>query len=394
MKFEEIWGRIARQNPGLRAASLAVEAAEGRSLQAAARPNPEIEWEAEEFGGEGERSGWGGAETTLRIVQEIETGGKRGARAAVAAAEREAACIDHEIRRLDVWFFAVDSFGRVWAAQEKAALAEENLRLLAAIREAARQRVSAGKVPPLDETRAEVELALSEAARGSARRDLDAARRSLASLWGETDPAFERVEGDLDRLVDPSEFPASLEGGDRSPELVRIDRERAARAAALRAEKAARIPNLSVSGGIRRLEGTGERSYTAGLSLPLPLFDRNREAVRAAASEAARAESEGEAARLDLGARLARLRAEALNAYEEVEALRGAALPAAAEALEVATIGYEHGRFGYLDLLEAERSFIELRTRLVEGLLRYHISVAEIARAAGDTSVSLFSVRP
>lgn len=394
LTFEEIWRRIVARNPGLWAAERAVDAAEDRSEQAGARPNPEIEWEAEGFGGEEERAGWSGAETTLRIAQTIEIGGKRGARAAVAAAEREAARADREEVRLDLWFRAVDAFVGVWGAEEHAALAEANARLLAAIHEAAGRRVAAGDVPPLDETRAKVERVLAETARNAAEREREASRRALAALFGEPDASLGRVEGDFEHPIDPADFALSLDGGARSPELLRLEREREGIAAALRREKASRFPDLTVAGGLRREEESGERSFVAGLSLPLPLFDRNSAAVRAAASDLARAESEREAAALDLEARLAHLLAGARNAHDEAAVLREIALPAAEEALEAARIGYEHGKLGYLDLVEAERSFVDLRARLTDGLVRYHITVAEIARAVGETSISACSIEP
>ncbi len=75
------------RSPKLASFSAEVRAREARTLQAGLLPNPEIEGSFEDFGGSGERRGAGSAESTLRLSQPIELGGKRGLRSAVATFE-------------------------------------------------------------------------------------------------------------------------------------------------------------------------------------------------------------------------------------------------------------------------------------------------------------------
>jgi len=45
-------------------------------------------------------------------------------------------------------------------------------------------------------------------------------------------------------------------------------------------ENAKKIPDLTVSGGVRRLNENDDTAFVMGFSVPLPLFDRNQGALR------------------------------------------------------------------------------------------------------------------
>ncbi len=90
-------------NPELKAFSWDVRVSEARQLQASLWPNPELEVEVEEVGGQGQRSGFDAAETTIQLSQLIELGDKRNKRTKLASMEKELAGWDYEARRLDVF---------------------------------------------------------------------------------------------------------------------------------------------------------------------------------------------------------------------------------------------------------------------------------------------------
>jgi len=45
--------------------------------------------------------------------------------------------------------------------------------------------------------------------------------------------------------------------------------------------------------------------------------------------------------------------------------------------------GYDYGRFGYLEVLDAQRTMVELRFRHVDALSRYHHSVVWVESLIG-----------
>ena len=58
----------------------------------------------------------------------------------------------------------------------------------------------------------------------------------------------------------------------------------------------------------------------------------------------------------------------------------GPALAAAEEAARIARIGYREGKFGQLDLLDAERTLTETRAAAIAALLAYHDAQAQLER--------------
>ena len=134
--------------------------------------------------------------------------------------------------------------------------------------------------------------------------------------------------------------------------------------------------------GGRRYEDNGDTALMAGVSAPLPLFDRNRGAVAAATAQLSAAEARLNGARLEAEAawRAAAAQTSAgevrLNAAVEGEA-------ATREAYRLTRIGYEAGRTSLLELSAARRALVEAQTRLVEVQLARIRAEAVLARLAG-----------
>src|SRR5882672_6297856 len=121
------------QNPELSAFAWEVRAAEARTLQAGLRPNPELGLDVENLAGTGAFRGGRSAETTLRLSQVIELGGKRSRRLRVAALERDLAAWDYETKRLEVLTAVAQTFVEVLRAQERLRAEEELVRLAAQV---------------------------------------------------------------------------------------------------------------------------------------------------------------------------------------------------------------------------------------------------------------------
>ena len=272
------------ENPKLRSYSLEVRAAEARVLQAGLRPNPEIELGIGEFGGSGSRSGLKSAETTLQFSQLIELGRKRAKRRRVAIFEGELAGWDYESARLDVLAETTMAFIDLLAAQRRSELSLNTLKLAKEFHLIVTERVQAGKVSPLEERRARVALALSEIQSERAKRELNAFRSKLSAMWGKESANFREAMGKLEPLFPPPV--SNLEDWPiHNPDLDRWETEIELREAAHRLEKSRRIPDLTVGAGIQSFNETDETSAVVAASIPIPLFDRNQGAIRAAELE-------------------------------------------------------------------------------------------------------------
>ena len=370
-------------SPDLAAASQGVLAAEGSTRQAHAWTNPELEVEAAEFGGTGTRQGYDGAETSVRLTQPIELGGKRVTRRRVAQAEARLAGWDYEATRLDVLTQTKKAFVEVLLAQGQVALAESLLALAGDIQRAAAERVKAGKVPLLEETKAGVEVANARIVRDRAVRELDKARKHLAASWGETSPAFKEAGGDLETFRELPTAESLTALLDEAPEVARWKEEVAKARENVALEKAARIPDVNVSAGISRFEEDGSYAGTASLAFPLPLFDRNAGGLDAATRQVMRVEYEQRAARLAIMTELTEAHSQLESTRAEAQAIKADLLPGAEQALAAAQIGYREGKHGHLEVLDAQRTVSEAKAHYLDVLADYQKAVADVERLTG-----------
>jgi len=151
----------------------------------------------------------------------------------------------------------------------------------------------------------------------------------------------------------------------------------------LRVERRKAIPDVSVSAGFRRFEEDGATAAVAGVSIPLPLFDRNQGAVYEASKRAEKAQDEYESARVQLLADLSQATAQLSTAQASLAVLRDTVLPAAQQAYDASTTGFEAGKFGFLDVIDAQRSLLQARSRYLNTLVAAYQASTTIARLLG-----------
>jgi cobalt-zinc-cadmium efflux system outer membrane protein len=142
-------------------------------------------------------------------------------------------------------------------------------------------------------------------------------------------------------------------------------------------------PDLTIGAGLRHFSETGDLGAVLGLSLPIPLFDRNQGAIEATEARVIQADharrAVATAVRVNLRAELA----EAQASLDEATALQDRVVPEAESAFRLAQEAYNRGRMRLTDVLDTERTLFELRARLVDALQRYHTSIADLERLAG-----------
>ena len=78
-----------------------------------------------------------------------------------------------------------------------------------------------------------------------------------------------------------------------------------------------------------------------------------------------------------------------ITAYRDITGIQRDVLPAAEEAFQVATEGYRQGKFGFLDVLDAQRTLFETKGQYLDALSAYHKAVAEAERLIGEPLASV-----
>lgn len=369
-----------RRNPELIASGYGISAAQARVLQAAARPNPELGLELENFAGSGSLRGTDALETTLSLSQVVELGGKRQLRVAVAESDLDVVSIEQRARQLDVLADVTRRFIDVVAAQERLRFAEQSSQLARKTLEAIATRVDAARSPEAERSRARIAVTRSQLEQAQARSELQSARYTLAALWGDMQPAFSAAQANLFAFPALDNFESLLARLERNPDFLRFASEARLRDAELRLAQAQARPNMAFSLGVRRFEENDDAALVGGFSMALPVFDRNRGAIREAQVRRDQSEAERDAA-------FARTRAGLFGLYQEVSAarvrsdtLRSEAIPQAQTALEQTQYGYERGRFSFLELVTAQQELLGLQEAAIDAAADHHRLLAEIER--------------
>ncbi len=381
--LEQAVAMALRLNPMITARGHGVSAAQARLDQAGLYANPEFILEAENFGGGDEFEGFDVSETTFGFEQPILLGGKVRGRKGVASSEYALATNDLDAVRLDVVARTTIAFNNVLLNQEKVRLTDDLLVLTQSFADTVGARVEAGKVSPVDEIRARAAVARARVEVAKATRQLASAKVRLAATWGSTDPDFAQAVGEI---PEPTSLPAHgilVAMLSETPEVVRLAEETQLRENVVLLEESRGVPDLRLSAGPRRFNDTGEWAWVGGISIPLPIFDRNQGARRAAEFDLERTRSEVEAQRISLESTLHQ-RLEMLRAVSgEVRSYQEEIVPASTEAFEAISIGFREGKFGFLEVLDAQRTLSEARLLYLDSLGRYATAHARLERSIG-----------
>jgi len=377
--------RALAANPDLSAVRREWEATAGTLLQAGLRPNPEAGFVQEDIRA-GRRT------STLQVTVPIERGGKRDARIAVASRVREQAELGIDQYRADVRAAVMANYFEVLLAKERLKLAQESLTLSSGSADAASKRVQAGKVSPVEETRARVAQAAAQAELARAESDVRTARQRLSALWGDSVSSYGDIAGSLVLPAEglPDEF--VYQRLQTSPQLRRARLEVERWRAQVRLENARSVVDVAVTAGAKRDQASGTTMAVVGISVPIPLFDRNQGNIAEAISREYKAQDELTAAEVRLTSQVSQAREQLRAARTEALTLQRDAVPGARSAYQAASQGFTLGKFSYLEALDAQRTLIGTQAQYLRALSDTYQAAAELERLlsiSDDTSVLL-----
>ncbi|MGH8502911.1 MAG: TolC family protein [Gammaproteobacteria bacterium] len=371
------------RNPELQAGGYTLRAADAFIDRAGLSPPLVVGGELENFAGTGNVSGARGAETTLRLSRVIEMGGKLGARVLVADEAHALAAVEQQALRLDVLAQVTRRFVHVVSDQEQLALARRATELAERTLDLTAERVAVGRSPVTEQNRAQIALARARIAEEHAEHELLSSRLDLSVLWGETEPAYAPAAGALYALPAMPEFPKLIANIEKNPDLASFVNVRRLNEARLRLAETQRQPDLSLTGGVRRLEQFDDQAFVFSLSVPLGMSEQAAPEIAAASADYARVEFDARAKRLELRALLFGIYQELLHARTEAQTLREDVLPLAQENLRQTEEGFRVGRYSFLELTVAQAELLDIEREAIQAARDYHDYVIEIERLTG-----------
>jgi cobalt-zinc-cadmium efflux system outer membrane protein len=238
--------------------------------------------------------------------------------------------------------------------------------------------------------------------------ELDVARGKLAALLSlpsgrdlpggkAAEPEGERPAFDIQRLV--------ADALEHRPDLRAAGAARTQAEAAIDAAKREVYPDLTLGAAYTHsdftVSGDNPNTLAFSLSLPLPLFDRNQANIGRARLDLRRAENDGERLRIAVvrdvteAVRKADRSATLLAVFEKPA---GGAVPGtptgthdtggmierAETALKVAEKSYRAGAISLIELLEAQRTYLDTRAQYLRALHDFRQAAVDVTHAVGE----------
>jgi len=242
---------------------------------------------------------------------------------------------------------------------------------------AALAMVEEGREPLLRGIQAESEAAAARASLDEAKAERDAAFARLSAVAMLPTAATSVEAGLLDAPTTPS---ARSERD--APTVRAAEAEATAAERRIDVERINGRPDVTASVGVTRFGAEDQTALTFGVSLPLPLFDRNRGNIDAARAEHRAAEARVMQARQDAGAERSAAVARLASSASRVSAA-DAGVTSAEEAYRLSRIGAEAGRISQLELRTGRAALINARSAAVDARMARVRAEIDLARLEG-----------
>ncbi len=380
----------------MEAAQAAVDATQGALRQAGYSPNPTLHFQTENWRFTGTPGFSPGQELDVFafVSQPIETGGKKQQRVEFAAADRRIAEAQREVVRWRIRRDVRSAYLRAEAAQRKESLLQESRGTFERLRNYHEIRVDHGAMPEVNLIKVELEAEKVEMALAAAQMETERAKIDLLRAMGVSDPSQQFTIEDT-RAAEPTaswdnpSFAASLLDAATAnrPDMLLAEALVERARAATGVQRAAARPDVTPYFGYKR--SGPYNTLVGGITLPLPLRNRNTGAIEQTIAEVHQQEASLRATRARVQAEVTaalagvRRRARMLNAVETRLMQR------AQTTSQITLAAYQEGGIELLEVLDAQRSQIETGLLRSQILYDYQLSRIELESAIGTDAVSL-----
>jgi len=360
LTLEDALLQAERLNPRMRVAESQIQLSEAGVVTASARPNPDAIY----LGGHQNLRLPSGASGLLQhwgYNQLLEWKSVRRNRIEAATRVREASVYGLEEARLELRGAVKQAFYGVLRRRSEIDIAEETLKLVEDLQQRVQVQVDVGEAGRLELTRASSEVSTAETFLRSAQLRERAAMTELRALMGGGASDQIRVQGALDPAVDIRNIEEIRQTALRlHPALARAEAEIRSAQARLATEKALRVPQPVVVAEYEQMPDL--RFFRAGISLPIPLFNRRQGPIGEATAALAQANAVASALRLDISSQVERAFDQYQIASEQVTAIEAGALRGAQAAVEGAEAAFRFGERGIIEVLDAQRILRSIRS--------------------------------
>ncbi len=373
--------RVAKErHPTAEALRATREAAYAREVTAATWANPDLTVQAGRT-----RPRQDGFERDVpygaTVTQRLEWVSKREARIRAAQAASLVSDADATVElnaleaevRLAVITLAV--------AREEAAQATSDATLAEEVKRAVERGFAAGDRDSATVSRARLEAATAEVRSATATRAADTAL-GIVRLWCGNEVPVDVPAGDLLPKASPAIDAKRLATlAPRDPKISALAAAVHAAEAQAAAERAARIPDLTV--GVFADRENEKDTLGVSFGIEIPLWNRNNGPIAEAEAQQRKAAAGLRRRHLDQQMALVAAVGDYDAARVQADSLSTTVLPLAEETLRLRTAGFANGDLSLTDLLEARRALLATQTALLDARRRTAETLVRLGQVVG-----------
>jgi cobalt-zinc-cadmium efflux system outer membrane protein len=371
------------QNPRLRAASSAYRAAQARARQAVALPQPELSLDYDlqprpfAFGKSDE--------SYIGVNQNVPWPGRIILNGRIARREAREADSDLDAVRLELLIEVKEAFYLMLLAVNNEKLAQENAGLARDFFSRAQAKFASGDAAQIEMLKAKVETARAENELSLAANDLYRARVLLNSLLNREPDAPLSLRGELK--------PPPLEIGRadcleqalaRRPDIVRARIAEKRFSLQLDLARLTYLPDFQFAVSRHRINGENS-TWDVGLSVQIPLWfwQPLKGEIAEARANLERSRAEREEIERSITRDVEQAWQTVVTLDRHIRFFEEQVLQEAEEVYGKAMLSYREGEIGYMELLEAQRTLVDIKHDYAEALFRGQFSRLDLEKCLG-----------
>jgi cobalt-zinc-cadmium efflux system outer membrane protein len=376
LSFEQLFEIASQGNLQIIAIRRRQDVAKAGVVIASQRPNPEITTEYTKSE----------PRMNYSIGQPIELGGKRSKRIAVARGELFLTELDVEAALRNLRRALRSSYFGLGLARDLVDLTRQSVEQAAKLAEIAQVRYEAGDVAQFEVLQARLSV---DRAKNDLAKTQNAERIALSSLNLLLNRAPDTPAQLRETLLIPrppidvaSLIQASLT---QNVDLKTAAQQIAVEQSRLKLAHAERYPNLKIEPGIETIEPSFPHNvaFKMAVSLPLPIFNRNKGEIAKSNAMIAQLTAERDALTQQVSYSIGQASLRLESARQQVEFFETKLLPDAERVRSLAEEAYREGQTGLLPVIDAQRNARDVRGAYLQALFDFQSAIGELESVTG-----------
>ncbi len=341
-------------------------------------PNPELSVEVSDFLGTNTYSGFDSSVLSLGVSQEILLGGKNNKLRNLSDQKIQVIKAEIKKERIKLKYNIKKIFTELKVLNKYYKLALENKKISMQILETVKNKKESGAISSLEVLKAKIEYKNSRIETDKLKNQIELEENQLLLLIGDSN--LKNIHTDIKLLTDLPELRTINSSADIKiqKEIIKTVKKE------LIFENSNKIPDITFNLEANRYNEAGDYSFTAGISIPLPVWNLNKNKIKSVKSEIVNQKYKLKSIEKEFKQKMSKLKKEMISLKNTLLTLKTEIIPLAEDSLKLAQEGYKEGEFAYLELLDAQKTLILIKKQYIDELSRFNFLILEAEYITGE----------